>query len=46
MKTNTGYGLTDQAVALSLLIKPMAPWANDWAENLPEHLKSKGKNNA
>jgi len=46
IKTATGYGLAEQAAALALLIKPMAPWANDWAENLPEQLTSKDENDA
>lgn len=41
MKTDTGYGLTEQAQALAFLIKPMAPWAQSWAEKLPEQLSSK-----
>ncbi|WP_019616321.1 winged helix-turn-helix transcriptional regulator [Psychromonas ossibalaenae] len=45
-KTETGYGLTEQASALALLIKPMGPWARSWAENLPQQLKSKEKNDA
>ncbi|MCW8995447.1 MAG: helix-turn-helix transcriptional regulator [Psychromonas sp.] len=46
MKTDTGYGLTEQAGALALLIKPMAPWACSWAENLPAQLTNKEQDNA
>lgn len=46
MKTDSGYGLTEQATALVALIKPMAPWANGWADNLPAQLISKDKNDA
>ncbi|MFT5881153.1 MAG: DNA-binding HxlR family transcriptional regulator [Moritella sp.] len=46
MKTDTGYGLTEQALALALLIKPMTPWAQSWADNLSAQLKSKDDSDA
>ncbi|MCE9685714.1 helix-turn-helix transcriptional regulator [Shewanella sp. AS16] len=33
-KTPQGYGLTPHGKALALLIKPMAPWARQWADNI------------
>lgn len=33
-KTPQGYALTPHGEALALLIKPMAPWAQEWADEL------------
>jgi DNA-binding HxlR family transcriptional regulator len=33
-KTSQGYALTPHGKALALLIMPMAPWAQQWADNI------------